>query len=369
MSSKESPSRSESPPPRFQLGRGFWPKLVLSLFITLGFVVLLERGALELKPSNEALLGIDGYSIALYFVVFLAMHLLRCARWALLLAPVQKVPLWTVVRVALVGYLAIALLPFRMGEAARPLLIRRDAKLSAWAATGTVGAERLIDGLSISLLLLAALRIARPMEPLPDHIGNLQIPVRVVPSVAIATASAFAVGCAVMAIFYWRRAWAERLTFAVLGLVSVRFARWLATRLAETASGLGFLTRIRYTAPYLVATLAYWLLNATSWWVLARGCGLAPIGYFQAVAVMGVVALGIVVPSTPGFFGAFQLAIYAGLAMYLPPSDVLGTGAVYAFYGYVMPMGLTVLFGAAAALVTPSTSKVGPENRSRLAAE
>jgi uncharacterized membrane protein YbhN (UPF0104 family) len=137
----------------------------------------------------------------------------------------------------------------------------------------------------------------------------------------------------------------------------------------ETTSGLGFLTRVRYTVPYLVATLVYWVLNGASWWVLAKGCGLAPIGYSQAIAVMGVVALGIVVPSTPGFFGAFQLAIYAGLAMYLPPSDVLGTGSVYAFYGYVLPMGLTVLFGAVAALVTPSAAKVGPEDRSRLAAE
>jgi uncharacterized membrane protein YbhN (UPF0104 family) len=359
---------AEESTPRFQLGRGFWPKLGLSLVITLGFVILLQRGALKLRPTNEELLSVEGWSFAAYFVIFTMMHLLRCARWSLLLAPVQKVPLGTVIRVSLVGYLAIGLLPFRMGEAARPLLIRRDAKVSAWAATGTVGAERLIDGLSISLLLLASLRIARPLDPLPDRIGDLAIPVRIVPSVAVGMASAFAFGCAVMAIFYWRRAWAERLTLAVVGLVSVRFARWLSSRLVETASGLGFLTKVRYTVPYLFATLAYWLLNAASWWVLAQGCGLGAVGYVQAIAVMGVVALGIVVPSTPGFFGVFQAAIYAGLAMYLPPDQVKGAGALYAFYGYVLPMGLTVLFGAVAALVRPAPSKVGPDGSSRLAA-
>jgi uncharacterized membrane protein YbhN (UPF0104 family) len=362
---------TEGQAPRLGLARGVWPKLGLSIVIMAGFVFLLEHGALKLKPSNEALSRIDGASVAAFLVVFTAMHFVRCARWWLLLAPVQRVPLGTVVRVALVGYLAIALLPFRMGEAARPLLIRRDAKVSAWAATGTVGAERLIDGLSISLLLLLALHVARPMDPLPDHIGGLPIPVRVVPSVAVGMASIFATGCVVMALFYWRRAWAERMTLAVLGLASVRFARWLATRLTETASGLGFLTHVRYTVPYLFATLAYWLLNATTWWVLAQGSGLKPIGYFQAMAVMGVVALGIVVPSTPGFFGAFQLAIYAGLAMYLPPGEVEGTGSVYAFYGYVLPMGSSVLFGAVAALIRPAppaASKVGPGDDSRLAA-
>jgi uncharacterized membrane protein YbhN (UPF0104 family) len=360
---------SAEPSPRWQLGRGFWPKLALSLIITAGFVVLLELGALKLKPSNEALSRIDPWSLVVYFALFTAMHLLRAARWSLLLAPVQRVPLGTVVRVALVGYLAIALLPFRMGEAARPLLIRRDAKVNAWAATGTVGAERLIDGLSISVLLLGALRLARPLETLPDHIGNLSVPVRVIPGLAIGTASMFAAGCVAMGLFYLRPAWAERLTVALLGTVSKRFAHWLAKRLADTASGLGFLTELRYSLPFVLVTLVYWLLNAGSWWVLAQACGLGAIGYFHAVAVMGVVALGIVVPSTPGFYGAFQLAIYAGLAMYLPPADVQEAGAVYAFYGYVLPIGLTVAFGAVAALVPPSASKVGPEGDSRLAAE
>ena len=360
---------AEEPTPRWELGRGFWPKIGLSLVITAGLFMLFRSGELELMPDAEKLARVEGWSVAVYVVLFTAMHLMRAARWYLLLAPVQRVPLGTVVRVALVGYLAIALLPFRMGEAARPLLIRRDAKLSAWAATGTVGAERLIDGLSIGLLLLAALRIARPMDTLPDRIGDLEVPVRVVPSVALGAASAFAAGCLVMLIFYVRRAWAERATFAVLGLISGRFARWVSTRLGETASGLGFLRDARYSVPFLLVTLAYWLANAASFWVLAQGCGLQAIGYFHSIAVMGVVALGIVVPSTPGFFLAFQLGIYAALAMYLPPGEVQGTGAIYAFYGYVLPVGLTVLFGTVAAFWPPAAPKVGPEGDSRLAAE
>lgn len=360
---------STEPAPRWELGRGFWPKIGLSLLATAGLAFVLRHGALELKPSNEALSKVGFGTFVVYFLVFSVMHVTRAARWWLLLAPVQRVALGTVVRVALVGYLAIALLPFRMGEAARPLLIRREGNVNAWAATGTVGAERLIDGLTVSLLLLTALGIARPMEHLPDRIGGLEVPVRIVPSLAIGMASMFATGCAVMAIFYWRRAWAERLTLTAVGVVSKRFANWLAKRLADMASGLGFLTEFRYSLPFFLATIVYWLLNGATWWVLARGCGLDAIGYFHAIAVMCVVALGIVVPATPGFFLAFQLAIFAGLAMYLPPSEVQGAGAVYAFYGYVLAMGLTVLFGAVAALVPSSAGKLGPQNGSRLAAE
>jgi uncharacterized membrane protein YbhN (UPF0104 family) len=360
---------TEEPTPRWELGRGFWPKLGVSLLITAAFVLLLQAGALKLKPSNEALARVGVSTIVLYFAIFSVMNFIRAARWSLLLTPIQRVPLGTVVRVAFIGYLAIALLPFRMGEAARPLLIRRDAKVNAWAATGTIGAERLIDGLVVSVLLLTALAVARPMPELPDHIGNLPVPVRVIPNLALGTASVFAVGCVGMGLFYLRPAWAERATLTVLGPVSMRFARWIATRLGETARGLGFLTELRYSIPFVLATLAYWLVNAAAWWILAQGAGLEAIGYFHAVAVMCVVALGIVVPATPGFYGAFQLGIYAGLAMYLAPSEVQEAGAVYAFYGYVLPVGFTVAYGAVAALVPPATGKVGPEDDSRLAAE
>jgi uncharacterized membrane protein YbhN (UPF0104 family) len=360
---------AEGPTPRWELGRAFWPKLVLSLVITAGFVILLQAGALKLKPSNEALSRVGVGTFLLYFAIFSVMNFVRAARWSLLLAPIQRVPLGTVVRIAFIGYLAITLLPFRMGEAARPLLIRRDAKVNAWAATGTIGAERLIDGLVVSVLLLTALALARPMPHLPDHIGNLSVPVRIIPSLALGMASVFALGCLGMGLFYFLPAWTERVTLAVLGPFSQRLARWIATRLGETARGLGFLTELRYSIPFVFATFVYWLINAGAWWILAQGAGLEAIGYFHAVAVMCVVALGIVVPATPGFYGAFQLGIYAGLAMYVSPSVVQDAGAVYAFYGYLLPVGFTVAFGAVAALIPPASGKVGPEGDSPIAAE
>src|SRR6185369_2440644 len=105
--------------------------------------------------------------------------------------------------------------------------------------------------------------------------------------------------------------------------------------------------------PFLVATVLYWLLNATTWWLLARGCGLGSIGFWGATATMGVVALGILVPATPGFFGAFQFATFAGLSMYFAPDVVMGRGAVYAFLGYVLPIGMTMVVGIVSVLASP----------------
>jgi hypothetical protein len=325
--------------------RGMWKKLALSLLPAAGFVWLLQRGALPLLPERGALERVPMVSLVVYVLVWTTMYLIRTGRWWFLLAAVERVPFGTVLRVACVGLAAVVILPFRMGEAVRPIMIRREGRLSAWAATGTVGAERVIDGLCVSVLLLVSLAMARPMEPLPDRIGDLPVPASLVPGAALSAALVFATGSVVMGVFYLWRAWARRMTERVIGLVSLRFAQWLAARVEQIAEGLGFLRQPRYAVPFVVATIMYWLLNAMTFWLLAQACGLGEIGFFGATATMGVVALGILVPATPGFFGAFQLATYAGLAMYLAPDLVMKQGATFAFLGYVFPVGLSVLAG------------------------
>ncbi|HEV8247686.1 MAG TPA: lysylphosphatidylglycerol synthase transmembrane domain-containing protein, partial [Polyangiaceae bacterium] len=218
-----------------------WPKLVVSLLVALGFWWLLRRGALPLMPPREAFTRVSVWGVALHLLVCTVMLLVRAGRWYWLLAAVQRVPLVTVMRSALIGFVAIVVMPFRTGEVVRPLLIRRDGRLSAWAASGTVGAERIIDGLWITGLLLVSLLVAKPVEPLPDRIGDLPVPTRLVPGAAYATALVFVVAFVLMALFYWRQRWARRTTEAVLGIVSPKLAGWVASRLEQVAGGLEFL--------------------------------------------------------------------------------------------------------------------------------
>jgi hypothetical protein len=335
-------------------GASIATKLALSLLPAAVFVWILKSGSLPILPSREEFAHVAPLTLPLFIVVWCAMYVVRLSRWYWLLAPVERVPYRTVLRVGGVGLLFIALAPFRMGEVVRPLLIRRPPKLTFWSASGTVGGERIIDALCVSVLLLAALRLAPPMDPLPHQLGTLPLNVALVPRMAFVSALVFASVCVVMGVFYFQRAFARRVTEVVLGLVSPRLAAWVAGKIEQMAGGLGFLEEPKNAVPFLLATAAYWLLNAASWWILARGCGFGALGFWGATATMGVVALGILVPATPGFFGAFQFATFAGLAMYLKPDIVIGPGAVYAFLSYVMPIGMTVLAGIACVLAKPS---------------
>lgn len=321
-------------------------KVVASLFVAAGFGWLLHAGALPLIPPERAWQSVKWWTFPAYIAMWSAVHFIRAARWAWLLEPLHPTSVRRVTAVAFVGFAALVVLPLRAGEAVRPFLIRKKGHLSGWAATGTVGAERVIDGLIMSLFLLTALQMATPLSPLPDHIGDLPISASLVPRAAYAALFVFAVAFALMGVFYWRRDFARRVTHRLVGLVSHRLAEWLSERVERVADGLRFLPEARYTLPFTLATVSYWAINAAGTWLLAWGCGLTDYSFWHATVTTGVLALGVLVPNAPGYFGAYQISVYASFAMYYPSETVASAGAAYVFLAYAAQLLITLAGGA-----------------------
>src|SRR5258705_11281827 len=136
---------------------GFWRKhglkLALSIVIAVAFGWTLERGGLPLIPPAAAFRKVDVASCAAFTALVMFWHFVRAVRWRHLLSPLADVPLRRIVAVSWIGYCAILIMPLRAGEFVRPYMIRDKGKVSMAAATGTIGAERIIDGLFLTLLL------------------------------------------------------------------------------------------------------------------------------------------------------------------------------------------------------------------------
>ena len=126
-----------------------------SLLFVGGLAWLLNAGALPVVPPAEAWAKVPGWAVAAYLVLFLFTHFLRCARWSLLIPIGQRPPILLTLTIGLVGFAAVVLLPFRLGEAVRPGLLYSRARVPLGTSAGVVGAERIVDGLVLSLLLLS----------------------------------------------------------------------------------------------------------------------------------------------------------------------------------------------------------------------
>jgi hypothetical protein len=311
-------------------------KLAVSIVIAVAFAWTLERGGLPLIPPASAFQQVKIANCVAFTALLVCWHFVRATRWRHLLAPIADVPVRRILAVSWIGFAAILLMPLRAGEFVRPYMIRDKGKVSMAAATGTIGAERIIDGLFLTIILGVCLQLSQPLSPLPDHIGKLQIPVAAVPVSAYLSLLGFVCAFGLMALFYWRPSVGHKFVQKTLGLFSRNLAERAADFVARTADGLKFLPNLRHTGPFLLETALYWTANGLGTWLLARGCGIESITVTQGFVVMGVCGVGILVPAGPGLFGAFQASVYAALAMYFRDDLVLGPGGVFVFLLYVI---------------------------------
>ncbi len=313
-------------------------KLLLSVAISFGLIYwLFQQGFEVLPPLSEIRQSTALWAIPLYVALFVVFHVLRAWRWIYLIRPFAKVRFSTMMEVAFLGFAAIQMMPLRTGEAARPYLLDRYAGISKSALFGTIAIERVIDGLMVSLILTGAL-FAIPASRSPFVWG-----LRLIPS------SVFIAALVLLVAFYYRPTAVTRGLSKLCGFFSSKLAVFVIGVLERFHTGLKALPSRRDFWAFTVMTLIYWLINGVSFYYLAKGCGVS-IPITGALAGMGCLAVGILLPAGPGYFGNFQVAVVAAVDIYIPSGVASTQIAVFVFLLYVLQTGLTILFGGVSAL-------------------
>lgn len=358
----QSSSMTDNPPETKGFLRRHAAKLVASVIITAGIVFTLQKGGLTLLPEGGDFAHVRWISVPAYLAITAVMSYFRAVRWRYLLRSFADVPRRKVLAVSWIGFAAILLMPFRIGEIVRPYMIREKGKVSMSSATGTVVAERVVDGLYLSIVLAVALLFVPTIAPLPAKVVGLPISVQQVRTSGFVMLGVFTVAFVTIAVFYFARGWAHRLTLAVFGIVSKRLGEKLAETAEKLANGLHFLGRGRDAGGFLFETTLYWGFNALGMWVLAWGCGVVhadgtPPTLGEACALMGMLGCTILIPGPPGLLGVFQAGIYAGMTMYYPTSIVTGAGSAYVFLLYVLQLVWTVGSGGFSFLIDRDSLK------------
>jgi len=318
--------------------RRYAPRVVASLAIAGGFVWLFRRGGLPLIPPAETLSAIHPATIAAFCLFIALSTYLRVHRWVPLLravAPDVSEP--RVVAIGLIGIATIMFAPLRMGEAARPYLLARDGKVTFFQALGAAGAERVIDGLVLTLSSALALALSTPISPLPDRLGDVALPVSIIPRAIYIAAVVFSGGAIALTVFYLARGFARKVTMTLLSPISVKLASFVTGTLERLADGLSVLGSPENRLRFFGETLLYWLSQFIGQWLLMRACGIEAT-VAQACVTLGVLGLGVIVPAGPGLFGAFQIGTYSGLALYFPLTVLRTSGAAMAFVSYAVQL-------------------------------
>ncbi len=309
--------------------RGLWLRLGVSAVLAIAFAAALAP-YLDAIPDD---LGVPAWVVPAYVASLLPYHWLRASRWAFLVRPLGPVPLGRITLVGLAGYMWIALLPFRLGELARPLFLAERSSIPVRQALGTVAIERVVDGLVICGTFFGAVALLGS----PEGIEPLY-------AATVGVVGVFAIALVVLAAMAVRPATAGRFADAVVARVSPKLARSLGELVRGIAEGLAALPSPRPLFGFVLASLAYWAVNAAGMWLLAVGCGLE-LSALQSVVLLTVMNIALLVPGGPAQFGVFQTGVALGLALFVDADTVRNEGSVFAFYLYVCQLGTITVLG------------------------
>ena len=355
--------------------RALWLRIGLSAVLAVAIVAALAP-YLQTVPED---LHVAPLVIVGYVATLIPYHLLRAGRWVILLQPLaahgrqplapdgrqplapdgrqplapdgrqplapagrqplapagEKLKIGVVTRISLAGYMWIALLPFRLGEFARPLFLAQKTSVSATPALGTIAIERVVDGLIVCAMFFGGVAGAAQG-------GELD-------ALFFATTAAmglFAAALAALIVAAVRPRWVGKAVDVTVGWALPGPARWASSLLVGMAKGLRALPSGRSAALFVLMSAAYWLTNAIGMWWLLDGCGLH-VTLQQTIAILAVMNIALLVPGGPAQLGVFQTGVALGLALFVGADDVRGPGSTFAFYLYVCQLSTIVAFGIA----------------------
>jgi uncharacterized protein (TIRG00374 family) len=126
-------------------------RLLLSIAVSVLFLWLAFRDV-DLKRAWDQLATVAPWSVAVYLASQMLIHVTRFLRWDLLIKPFANLPWRDSFRISNVGIMLIFSLPLRLGEMARPIMLKREAGVRMSSSLGAVAVERTLDGLTVTLL-------------------------------------------------------------------------------------------------------------------------------------------------------------------------------------------------------------------------
>lgn len=281
----------------------------------------------DLDELGIALAAVDYSVLPLVVLIFFGTLAGRAMAWRTILK--EQAPFRETFFVLNQGYLLNNILPFRLGELGRALLLAGRVGQSFWQVLSTIVVERVFDmGIAVGLLLVS----------LPLVSGAEQ-----------ARAAAPLAGGLVLvgfALLYLMAVNPQRVQ-AILTALSKPWPRvqtWLAAQSSNFLEGLSALRDFRRFLKVLFWMLLTWFFNVAWYYVLMRSF-FPEATWLWAVFAIGVSSLGVALPSSPAYIGVLEVALVGALSVFGADEAVALAYAVVAHILYFVLTGLLGIIG------------------------
>lgn len=312
--------------------------LVAVFLVTAGCLVAVLWG-MNTADALSALRQLRPAVLVPLTALYLTAAVIRTLRYKLLLR--SPIPFGALFGVVAVSFLAVNVVPLRMGEFVRPYLLSERHDIEFGHGVAAVVLERVLDLLGL-LVLLALVAV-----DMPDR----QVVVRGVDLIQVGQwTMASAVSVALGGV----------LVLAVVGLPAVTLVERLIARVSAPLAARvgrlgktfveGFRTlagRPRDAAAAVGLTGGIWLVGVLACWTAMHGFPGLDARLDEAMFSWAATLTAITLVPTPGFFGSFEAGAAGSLAVLGYDADLARVyGVAYHLYAFGFTAALGLIFMA-----------------------
>ncbi len=337
-------------------------KKALFFFIGLAISVYFFRMAFKNVPLHELKASISQINYYYIFWAVLSVLLgciLRTLRWKILLS--HEIKFSTCFHILMAGFSLNCILPGRLGEVARPVLVVQKTKTSFPAAVSSVLLERLFDLFSLLVLFSFLISWIPISESLSYTFEKYEFNSALLISLAWLMIKIFLVLLAGVLLLVFKR---TRNIFAIIISAALKYVCLFPEKIADILKRflLNPLTMfIHYFITGIEAiktpmafisvmglSLGTWFVQAFSFLMVARAVPGISLGFVELAFVMVVICFFIAIPSVPGYWGVWEAGgMFAMLVFDIPQSDAAG----YQLINHAVQIFPIMLVGLFSALV------------------
>lgn len=292
---------------------------------------------LDWNEVGRSLRQADPLLLCLAVLIVCFGYLLRAFRWRTLLKPLSDSKIATLFEATTVGYAAVFLLG-RAGEIVRPLWLPvRDRRIRPTAALVTIGVERFCDLVAIVVLFAINLIWLKIPQGREAEFGFVH-------RSGLLLLLATILGVLGLAVFQRHSDLFIRLAdklFLNHRLVPRRISHQARKFLGSLAASLSILFDVRELSLSILWTGLLWFAISIPTWLVVRSVGL-PLGFSDALFVMGWAVVGSLVPTPGGAAGAFHTATAGALIFLGVGSEKAAAASIIMHLVYFAP---ALIFG------------------------
>jgi len=303
-------------------------KFIIGIAISTVFIWLSIQG-IEYEGLLNGMKNVR--CIFLFPAVFitLCVSVLRSVRWEMILSPIEKISQKKLYPITCVGFMAITLIPLRIGELMRPYLISIKSQIPMSSALATIFLERVLD--IFVILLILALSVLN--SNLPDWL--------------IKSGYSFFITFIILGFFLFFTYYKKDSSLDFLKFLFNKLPQRISIRIEgffqNFYEGFGIISSPKQLVYILFQSVLIWIFSALQIYSLYLFQNIH-LPLISAFVVLVITIIGISLPAAPGFLGNFQFACIMALSIYgIPKNEALLFSMVFYFFG----IGITVLLGLA----------------------